>query len=82
MEDFMADFCKQCSLDIFGEDFRELAGLDKDPNDDLYPVVLCEGCGPIQVNNDGECISKDCFKVGKPGHGVELKKGDDDASEG
>jgi hypothetical protein len=22
--------------------------------------VLCEGCGPIQVDNDGRCLSVDC----------------------
>ena len=59
----MADFCKQCSLEIFGEDYGELAGLQSidDANNSLYPVVMCEGCGVIQVTADGTCIS-DCLR--------------------
>lgn len=58
----MADFCKQCSLEIFGEDCGDLAGLCPDnEGEDWWPVVLCEDCGPTQVNNDGACIS-DCDK--------------------
>lgn len=37
----MADFCSQCSMDLFGE-----------------------GCGPIQVDLSGCCISTDCLKAG------------------
>jgi hypothetical protein len=58
----MADFCMQCSIEIFGEDFRELAGLvPNNEGEDIWPVVLCEDCGAIQVNNEGACIS-DCSK--------------------
>ena len=65
----MAEFCKQCADDL---------GFPR--SDFLYPnllpgqymTVLCEGCGPIQVNNKGECISSDCIK---PGHNVPLDKG-------
>jgi hypothetical protein len=58
----MADFCSQCSIEGFGEDHRDLAGLstEKDTNDGLFPVVLCEGCGPIQVDHNGSCVSFDC----------------------
>lgn len=51
----MADFCKQCSLETFQKDFGDLAGLSKleDTAAGLYPVVLCEGCGPIQVDHTG-----------------------------
>lgn len=57
----MADFCKDCSLEIFGEDFRELAGITKleDQNKDRYAVVICEGCGIIQVDIEGKCMSHD-----------------------
>lgn len=60
----MADYCQQCSLEIFGEDFKELAGITTAENehDKEYAVVLCEGCGPIQVDNDGVCLSVDCSK--------------------
>lgn len=55
----MADFCKQCepeSTDLTDITTREeyLEGL--------AVVVLCEGCGPIQVDPEGNCISKDCLE--------------------
>ena len=60
----MADFCKQCSIEMFGEDFENLKGLGD--GTELKPgygwSVLCEGCGPIIVNDDGECIDKGCLK--------------------
>lgn len=58
----MADFCKQCSVLIFGEDFRELAGItsSEDQERGFYAVTLCEGCGPILVDSDGACLSVDC----------------------
>ena len=50
----MAAFCQQCANE-FGEpgDFEGCAPFE---------VVLCEGCGAIQVNEQGECISPDCLK--------------------
>jgi hypothetical protein len=63
----VAAFCEQCSIDMFGEDFGDLAGLSKeeDTENDLYCSVICEGCGCIQVDHTGKCITKDCLK----GHG-------------
>jgi len=54
----MADFCKDCSEKIFGEDFGDLAGLIEPVLVDLgYGVaVLCEGCGGILVNDIGRRI--------------------------
>ena len=54
----MADFCKQCSIDIFGEDFEDLSGLGYGKplaEGAVYPV-LCEGCGYINVNEKGERV--------------------------
>lgn len=59
----MADFCKQCSMDTFQEDFRELAGLST-PADTairLYASAICEGCGYVQVDHEGICVSPDCL---------------------
>lgn len=42
----------------------------------LYAVVLCEDCGPIQVNANGDCISGDCFK---PGHAASIEPQTPDA---
>lgn len=61
----MADFCKQCSTQFFGEDFGDLAGLvsqDDESKGLIYTLVLCEGCGPIQVDRNGTCVSPDCFE--------------------
>ena len=59
----MADFCKQCSIEIFGEDYGDLKGLstDKDTKEGKYPVVLCEECGPTHVDHEGRCVSPDCM---------------------
>lgn len=60
----MADFCKQCSIELFGEDCKDLAGLGDEHT--LAPgyawTVLCEGCGPTQVDDAGKCVSADCLK--------------------
>lgn len=58
----MADFCTQCSLMMFNKDFGELAGLstEEDTNNKLYCHALCEGCGSIQVDHTGKCISDYC----------------------
>lgn len=60
----MADFCKQCSEDKFGEDFKDLAYITAvdDWKEGKAAVVICEGCGPIQVDPDGNCISDDCLE--------------------
>jgi hypothetical protein len=53
----MADFCKQCSKKLLGMDTNDLTGLStaEDTQKGLFPVVLCEGCGAIQVDHLGEC---------------------------
>ena len=53
----MADFCKQCSEDMFGEDFGDLANL-AGPHD---VHALCEGCGATVVGPDGSCKT-DCLE--------------------
>lgn len=52
----MADFCKQCSIDMYGVDYKELA-----LGSDLH-VVICEGCNwpgryTTLVDRTGECIA-------------------------
>lgn len=59
----MADFCKKCSIKMFGEDYGDLANIiTEEQMKDGYVsgVIICESCGPIQVNHLGECISPDC----------------------
>ena len=60
----MANFCKQCSIEIFQEDFADLAGFSVNRQELIS--VLCEGCGNAVVDNTGECVNRDCLKK----HGV------------
>ena len=68
----MAEFCKACSIELFGRDTGGLAGITTKKNEQQgrAVIVICEGCGVIQVDNEGNCISPDCQKAGHPGHGV------------
>lgn len=54
----MADFCKQCSIEMFGKDFGDFKGLiSRWKSWKGYGVpVLCEGCGFILVNHKGKRI--------------------------
>jgi hypothetical protein len=63
----MADFCHQCSLDLFGFDSGDLANLGTlEPGTGFS--VICEDCGFILVDELGNCIKCD-LKPDKPGHG-------------
>lgn len=46
----MAEFCAQCSEEIFGEDYEDFAGLGENVG------VICEGCGHILVNLQGQRV--------------------------
>lgn len=71
----MADFCKACSIDLFGEDLEDLADITKEEDfkKGLAYIVTCEGCGFIQVDPEGNCLSKDCLSKELPGHGIDWK---------
>lgn len=61
----MADFCKYCSIEMFGQDFKEMANITSEESikENRYAAVLCEGCGPCQVLIDGTCIThKECVE--------------------
>jgi hypothetical protein len=62
----MADFCKQCSAELFGGDFNDLSGLitKEDVDKGYYMPALCEGCGPTGVDHDGMCLNPGCLKHG------------------
>lgn len=59
----MAAFCKECSIEMFGKDYGDLAhaGARALTEEELKRgegwVVLCEGCGFITVNDEGERIN-------------------------
>jgi len=69
----MAEFCRQCAEnlyphnggDIHKGDFVGITTIEEEAQG-LYAVVLCEGCGPIQVDSEGNCITPDCLEK----HGV------------
>ena len=75
----MADFCRQCSLDLFGQDAGDLRGLGGKDDKPLEPgegyLVICEGCGPTLVNKDGECIAEDCLEALADSHALYKKEG-------
>lgn len=59
----MAEFCEQCAKDLdfpYG-DFRDMTTKEEWGKGNAA-VVLCEGCGPIQVDCEGNCVTKNCFK--------------------
>ena len=60
----MADFCKACSLEMFGEDFRELAEITtpEDTARGQFAVVICEGCAGSLVDHEGVCQG-DCMEL-------------------
>lgn len=64
----MADFCNQCAREIFGPgisgDFTHFRVEAPLPPGYGF-AVLCEGCGPTYVDNQGSCISESC-----PHHGT------------
>ncbi|MFC1453656.1 hypothetical protein ACFLQL_00565 [Verrucomicrobiota bacterium] len=67
----MADFCKQCVEELFDGPqegvTNDMEGLstEEDTKEGLFPSVLCEGCGFIQVDHTGKCVTPDCPKHGK-----------------
>jgi hypothetical protein len=62
----MANYCKQCSEDLFGKDSKDFAGLVS-VGCPLVEVV-CEGCGPTTVDYNGKCVGS-CDR-----HDVTLKQ--------
>lgn len=58
----MADFCQQCSIEIWGKDHRDLASLCLLGE---FVEALCEGCGPTYVDGDGKCVNPYCEKHGE-----------------
>lgn len=53
----MADFCYQCTADLFGAEYapnNDMAGIAKP---DYMVGVLCEGCsGWVFVDSEGKCL--------------------------
>lgn len=60
----MADFCAQCTDELFGpelpNDFVGMTTKEQTLND-RFITVLCEGCGLVQVDHEGVCVT-DCMR--------------------
>lgn len=59
----MADFCKKCSEELFGEDLGDLRGLGNGRKLEAnhYWSALCEGClhsVGCQVDDEGVCHTR------------------------
>jgi len=50
-------------MDLFAEDYKELAGLGDGSKleEGKGWVCICEGCGPTVVDDDGVCLSLHCM---------------------
>jgi len=82
----VAEFCKQCSIENFGVDHKEFAGLTtpKDWAEGYARTALCEGCGPIFVDPEGNCCggcllkhprrTNEMVEVGRIGGNVDAKQ--------
>ena len=55
----MAEYCAQCAKEYNMQ--NDMAGLCREGE---TVAELCEGCGVIEVNHRGECVSGDCLKGG------------------
>jgi hypothetical protein len=55
----MSDFCRQCSIETFGQDSYDLAvPAHRCANPDDLFVSLCEGCGEyILHDRHGVCVA-------------------------
>ena len=65
----MAEFCRQCTWELFGEDRSDLDhfGKGKPPLEPGYGYpCICEGCGFILVDDNGSCIEEACLEKGHP----------------
>lgn len=57
----MADFCSQCSIEVYGRDNRDLSGFGPKPEEGYGYIALCESCGMTIVDEKGRCIAKNCL---------------------
>ena len=51
----MAEYCAQCA-----KQYGMSNGFINECKPNYLANVICEGCGVIQVNHKGECVSHDC----------------------
>lgn len=61
----MADFCRTCTIELFGEEFADKNDMVMPSMPDDHVIIgLCEHCGPGWFDNKGNRIdSKDEEKI-------------------
>lgn len=71
----MADFCRQCAIELFEFDSGDLRGLHKtlDLSVGHGFGVICEGCGYTNVDHMGQCVSDFCLCSENPKHKADRK---------
>lgn len=54
----MADFCKKCSIEMFGSDTKDLEGLitEEQFKSGYAATVCCEGCCAGYVDHEGNRV--------------------------
>lgn len=79
----MADFCQQCSIALFDEDFRDTAEVmpREAYTDGSGYAVICEGCGYTVVDFDGKCIADWCQEHGTKEQQEKADEREDSAGE-
>lgn len=69
----MAEFCKQCAKDLFGDDprYNDAKGLisRQEVMDGYVMPFLCEGCGMTTVDHEGRCCT-DCLEHHGPAENI------------
>jgi len=55
-------------MKMWGEDTGDLAGLisESESEQGLVALVICESCGPTQVDHTGECVLENCEECKEP----------------
>jgi len=55
----MADFCKKCSIDMWGRDTKDLADLitPEQAADGFAATGICEGCGSVYFDIGGNAVT-------------------------
>jgi hypothetical protein len=56
-ENDMADYCQQCSIELFGGDYLDLSTIFTTGETALRDVI-CEGCGKTVVDITGKCVGR------------------------
>lgn len=66
----MADFCKQCNLELFDLNESDFGPYEEIQETGVGYIVLCESCGPTIVDHNGICVNPKCEIHGENSSGI------------